>query len=172
MSRFDDRRGDRFDDRRGGDRDRCPAPPSPERDWGALRNRAGPPARDDRDDRRGGFRDDRDRSPSPERDWGNIRNRPGPRPATSATSAGPARGARDAAGDRWGKSDAPLRDRDNRDRDDRDRGGRPRLVLKARSKDAPVNSAGGGGGGLFGGARPARRRASEAGRDSSRRTSR
>ena len=158
----------RFDDRRGGDRDRYPSrSPSPERDWGALRNRAGPPARDDRDDRRGGFRDDRDRSPSPERDWGNIRNRPGPPPRDERDERGPRPGARaDAAGDRWGKSDAPLRDDRDRDRDDRDRGGRPRLVLKARSKDAPVNSAGGGGGGgLFGGARPREAALQEAGRD-------
>ena len=162
---FDDRRGDRFDDRRGGDRDRYPSrSPSPERDWGALRNRAGPPPRDDRDDRRGGFRDDRDRSPSPERDWGSIRNRPGPPPRDDRDERGPRPGARaDAAGDRWGKSEAPPRD-DRDVRDDRDRGGRPRLVLKARSKDAPV-AAGGGGGGLFGGARPREAALQEAGRD-------
>ena len=158
--RFDDRRGgDRFDDRRGGDRDRYPSrSPSPERDWGALRNRAGPP----RDDRFG--RDDRDRSPSPERDWGNIRNRPGPPPRDDRDVRGPRPGARaDAAGDRWGKSDAPPRD--DRDKDDSGAsGGRPRLVLKARSKDAPV-AAGGGGGGLFGGARPREAALKEAGRD-------
>ena len=63
------RRGDRgYDDRdrdmRGGDRrdGRYPSrSPSPERDWGNLRNRAGPPPRDDRDGR------GRSRSPSPER---------------------------------------------------------------------------------------------------------
>ena len=184
---FDDRgrddrgRGGRFDERRGGSddrddrRERYPSrSPSPERDWGALRHRTGPSTRDDRDERRGGF-DDR-RSPSPERDWGSIRDRPGP-PARDDRDRGrdDDRGARpgaraDAAGDRWGKSDLPPkeeRERDGGDRDDRDSGrdgGRPRLNLKARSKDAPV-AASGGGGGLFGGARPREAALKEAGRD-------
>jgi TAG lipase/steryl ester hydrolase/phospholipase A2/LPA acyltransferase len=58
------------------------------------------------------------------------------------------------------------RDRDARDEPPRDdRGGRPRLVLKARSKDAPAAAGGGGGGGLFGGARPREAALKEAGRD-------
>ena len=198
--RYDDRRGgydrgyDRYDDRRGGDRfdDRRSRSPSPERDWGALRNRPGPPPRDDRDRRGGGFRGssrspsperdwgalrnrpgppprggrDRSRSPSPERDWNSLRNRTGPPPRDDRDDRrGPRPGARaDAAGDRWGKTDLPSRD-DRDDRDDRERGGRPRLNLKARSADADARAASGGGGGIFGGTRPREAALKEAGRD-------
>ena len=163
--RYDDRRGgydrgyDRYDDRRGGDRfdDRRSRSPSPERDWGALRNRPGPPPRGGRD---------RSRSPSPERDWNSLRNRTGPPPRDDRDDRrGPRPGARaDAAGDRWGKTDLPSRD-DRDDRDDRERGGRPRLNLKARSADADARAASGGGGGIFGGARPREAALKEAGRD-------
>ena len=199
----DDRRGDRYDDRdrgrdrgfdrdrdddryppRGRDRDerdRYPSrSPSPERDWGALRNRPGPPPRDDRDrDGRGGFRGGSSRSPSPERDWGNIRNRPGPPPRDERDDRGPRPGARaDAAGDRWGKSDLPPRedtfggDRGG-DRGGGDRGssggGRPRLNLAKRSADADKkkddSGASGASSALFGGARPRELALKEAGRD-------
>jgi len=91
---YDDRRGGGYgyDDRRGrvsrsrsrGRRDsRSRSPrggsPSPERDWGALRNRTGPPPRS------------RSRSPEPERDWGALRNRTGPPPRSRSRSPEPER---------------------------------------------------------------------------------
>ena len=191
---YDDRRGGGYGDRRRVSRSRSRGrydsrsrsprgrSPSPERDWGALRNRPGPPPRS------------RSRSPEPERDWGALRNRTGPPPRSRSRSpkkerdwgalrnrAGPpprderderaARGPRpgqraDEAGDRWGKKEP----RDLSPRGDRDGDrGRPRLNLQKRSEQRAEGGddavSGGGSSSLFGGARPRELALKEAGRD-------
>ena len=156
-----------------------PRSPSPERDWGALRNRTGPPARSrsrsrspERERDWGALRNrqgpparsrSRSRSPAKERDWGALRNRTGPPPREERDER-PARGPRpgqraDDAGDRWGKKEA----RDLSPRGDRD-GGRPRLNLAKRSEKGGGDEKGGGSA-LFGGARPREQALKEAGRD-------